>query len=53
MWKSIDKESLISVIVNWENQVAQKSIKMSDLGFSSARVTDIWTGKDYGTFNDT
>ncbi|PLW23391.1 hypothetical protein PCASD_11914 [Puccinia coronata f. sp. avenae] len=45
--------STVAVIVNWENQVAQKSIKMSDLGFSSARVTDIWTGKDYGTFNDT
>jgi hypothetical protein len=37
----------ISVIVNWSGE-EMKDIPLDDMGFSSARLQDVWTGTDIG-----
>ncbi|KNZ45159.1 hypothetical protein VP01_842g3 [Puccinia sorghi] len=41
----------IIMIINWEDNTAQKAINLVDLGFASAHLYDVWTGRDLGAFN--
>jgi len=45
--------SIAAVIINWADVPGPKLIHLSDLGFSSARLKDVWTGTDLGKFKDT
>ncbi|KNZ64541.1 hypothetical protein VP01_1017g3 [Puccinia sorghi] len=45
--------STVAVIINWADVPATKLIHLSDLGFASARLMDVWTGADLGKFQNT
>ncbi|KNF03917.1 hypothetical protein PSTG_03004 [Puccinia striiformis f. sp. tritici PST-78] len=49
--------STVAVIINWDDNTSQKVIDLADLGFSSAHLYDVWTGKDLhmvkGTYTTT
>ncbi|POW23475.1 hypothetical protein PSHT_00019 [Puccinia striiformis] len=44
---------LIPVIINWEDNTSQKVINLADLGFASAHLYEVWTGRDLGPVKGT
>ncbi|EFP79594.1 uncharacterized protein PGTG_05915 [Puccinia graminis f. sp. tritici CRL 75-36-700-3] len=42
----------VAVIISWSNDATTKNIRLDDLGFSSAHIFDVMTGKDLGVINE-
>ncbi|OAV97762.1 hypothetical protein PTTG_01087 [Puccinia triticina 1-1 BBBD Race 1] len=45
--------STVAVIINWSDDSSQKNINLEDLGFSSAHVYEVLSGKDLGVVSTT
>ncbi|KAH9451288.1 hypothetical protein MJO29_009068 [Puccinia striiformis f. sp. tritici] len=45
--------STVAVIINWEDNTSQKVINLADLGFASAHLYEVWTGRDLGPVKGT
>lgn len=40
--------STVALVLNWKNQSRSLTFNLSDVGFTSAKATDLWSGKDLG-----